>query len=115
MLIVPVSIPLSKTGGLNVTGSIKVNENITLELVTVSDEKSYDQNDFMLIISKVVFENHSSWSMGKKMAVIKYFRTMGSRAELQERGVMITHLSEIMNTAAARYESYCKARGNKRN
>jgi len=47
-------------------------------------------------------------------AAIKYFRKMGSRAEPQERSVMSDHLSEIMDTAADRYDSYCKARGYKK-
>ena len=114
MNIVPVQIPLSETGGIGIEFDIKVNDNLTLHLITVNDNKpSFTQDEFMQTVSTSVFNDHGSWNMGKKMAVIKYFRKMGSRAEPQERGVMIAHLNEIMNTAADRYDSYCKARGNK--
>ncbi len=115
MNIVPIEIPLSETGGIGIDLNIKVSDNLTLHCITVNTDKtSFTQDEFMQTVSTSVFNNHGSWDMGKKMAVIKYFRKMGSRAEPQERGVMIAHLSEIMNTAADRYDSYCKARGNKK-
>ena len=112
MNIIPIEIPLSKTGGIGIDFDIKVNDNLTLHCITVETNKtSFTQDEFMQTVSTSVFNNHASWDMGKKMAVIKYFRKMGSRAEPQERSVMIDHLSEIMDTAAARYDSYCKTRG----
>ena len=115
MNIVPIEIPLSKTGGIGIDLNIKVNNDLTLHCITVNDDKTFfTQDEFMQTVSTSVFNSHGSWGMGKKMAVIKYFRKMGSRAEPQERGVMIAHLNEIMNTAANRYDSYCKARGNKK-
>ena len=114
MNIVPVEIPLSETGGIGIDFDIKVNDNLTLHLITTNTDKtSFTQDEFMQNVSTSVFDDHGSWDMGKKMAVIKYFRKVGSRAEPQERGVMIDHLNEIMNTAADRYDSYCKARVNK--
>ncbi len=113
MNIIPIEIPLSKTGGLGIDFDIKINDNLTLHCITVNDDKpSFTQDEFMQTVSTSVFNNHGSWYMGKKMAVIKYFRKMGSQAEPQERGVMIAHLNEIMDTAADRYDSYCEARDN---
>ena len=115
MNVIPIEIPLSKTGGIGIDFDIKVNDNITLHCITVkTDKTSFTQDEFMQIVCKSVFNNHASWDMGKKMAVIKYFRKIGSRAEPQERYVMIKHLSEIMDTAADRYDAYCKARGYKK-
>ena len=112
MNIIPIEIPLSKTGGIGIDFDIEVNDNLTLHFITVNTNKtSFTQDEYMQTVSTSVFDNHASWDMGKKMAVIKYFRKMGSRAEPQERSVMIDHLSEIMDTAADRYDSYCKTRG----
>ena len=113
MNIVPVEIPLSQTGGIGIDLDIKISDNLTLHCITVNDDKpSFTQDEFIQTVSTSVFNNHGSWDMGKKMAVIKYFRKISSRSEPQERGVMIAHLNEIMNTAANRYDSYCKAHGN---
>ncbi len=115
MNIVPIEIPLSKPGGLGINFDIKVNDNLTIHCITAkTDKTSFTQDEFMHTVSTSGFNKHGSWDMGKKMAVIKYFGKISSRAEPQDRGVRIAHLNEIMNTAAGRYDSYCKSRGNKK-
>jgi hypothetical protein len=62
----------------------------------------------MGIVSKRIFDNRLTWSINKKMAIIKYFRTIGSRSEPIERAVVIDHFAEIADTAAKRYDEYSK-------
>ncbi len=115
MSIVPIEIPLSKLGGHGINFDIKVNDNPTIHCITAkTDKTSFTQDEFLLTVSTSGFNKHGSWDVGKKMAVIKYFRKISSRAETQQRGVRIAHLNEIMNTAAGRYDSCCKTRGNKK-
>ena len=62
MNIIPIEIPLSKTGGIELDFTIKVNDNITLHCITVkTDKTSFTQDEFMQTVSTSVFNNHASW------------------------------------------------------
>ena len=51
MSVVPIEIPLSKTGGIGIDLDIKISDNLTLHLTTVKTNKtSPTQDEFMQII-----------------------------------------------------------------
>lgn len=103
-------IAISRTGGVAVDFTVTVPGNLIFHLITFRGEKSFDQDEFMGMVSKTVFETYPTWPVGKKMAVIKYFRKAGYHASPVERGVMIDNLYQIMKTAAERYDAYCHNR-----